>query len=266
VLAAIPLADCLSLPGITDGKLFRPNVRQSLGLTNKINKGMKQTLNSESPEYFFFYHNGVTALCEKLAFDPATRKLTLHGLGVVNGCQSLTTIRACSERVKAHPGARVLVRFYEIPERDLADKISIYTNSQSAVKPRDLRSNDKRVLALKRSYENSFPNGYLITKRGEERPADKDEAQAVDIAQLAKYLMAWHCQRPNISHNENQLFDKHFELLFRANYLPADIAALNFWGRAINERWNGGVPCRRTQNTLTATTRQNTSPRSSRAC
>jgi hypothetical protein len=52
--------------------------------------------------------------------------------------------------------------------------------------------------------------------------------------------MAWHCQRPNISHNENQLFDKHFELLFKANYLPADISALNFWARAINERWNGG--------------------------
>jgi hypothetical protein len=93
---------------------------------------------------------------------------------------------------------------------------------------------------LKRSYENSFPNGYLITKRGEERPADKDETQTIDIAQFAKYLMAWHCQRPNISHNENQLFDKHFELLFRDNYLPADMAGLNFWALAINDRWNKG--------------------------
>ncbi|HEU4476257.1 MAG TPA: hypothetical protein VFR71_06135 [Methyloceanibacter sp.] len=30
VVAAIRLADCLRFPGITDGKLFRPNVRQSL--------------------------------------------------------------------------------------------------------------------------------------------------------------------------------------------------------------------------------------------
>jgi AIPR protein len=142
------------------------------------------------------------------------------------------------ERVKAHQEARVLVRFYEIPQRDLADKISIYTNSQSAVKPRDLRSNDKRILALKKAYENSFPAGYFITKRGEERPADRDEAQTIDVAQLAKYLMAWHCQRPNISHNDNQLFDKHYEVLFKSNYLPADIAGLNFWARAINERWN----------------------------
>ena len=240
VLATIPLTECLNFPGIIDGKLFRPNVRQSLGLTNKINKGMRQTLNRESPEYFFFYHNGITALCERLSFDPIARKLRLHGLGVVNGCQSLTTILSCSERVKEHPEAQVLVRFYEIPQRDLADKISIYTNSQSAVKPRDLRSNDPRILALKRSYEISFPTGYFITKRGEPRPADRDAAQTIDIAQLAKYLMAWHCQRPNISHNDNQLFDKHFEVLFRTKYLPVDIAGLHFWGRSINERWNAG--------------------------
>jgi hypothetical protein len=237
VLATLPLKACLSFPGIIDGKLFRPNVRQSLGLTNKINKGMKQTLNGDSPENFFFYHNGITALCEQLSFEERTRKLTLRGLGVVNGCQSLTTILACSERVKAHPEARVLVRFYEIPQRDLADKISINTNSQSAVKPRDLRSNDKRILALKKAYENAYPIGCFITKRGEERPADRDQTQTIDVSQLAKYLMAWHCQRPNISHNENQLFDKHFDVLFRSSYLPADIAGLNSWGRAINERW-----------------------------
>jgi AIPR protein/SPOR domain len=188
VLATLPLKVCLSFPGIIDGKLFRPNVRQSLGLTNKVNKGMKQTLSGDSPEHFFFYHNGITALCEQLSFDETTWKLTLRGLGVVNGCQSPTTILACSERVKAHPEARVLVRFYEIPQRDLADKISIYTNSQSAVKPRDLRSNDKRILALKKGYENSFPTGYFITKRGEERPADRDETQTIDVSQLAKLL------------------------------------------------------------------------------
>src|SRR4026209_1081787 len=57
--------------------------------SNKINKGMKQTLNADNPEHFFFYHNGITALCEQLSFENTTRKLTLRGIGVVNGCQSL---------------------------------------------------------------------------------------------------------------------------------------------------------------------------------
>jgi len=106
VLAAVRIADCLKFPGIADGKLFRPNVRQSLGLTNKINKGMRQTLNSDNPQYFFFYHNGITALCETLSLDPTSHQLKLDGLGVVNGCQSLTTILSSSERVKGLPDAR----------------------------------------------------------------------------------------------------------------------------------------------------------------
>lgn len=240
VVAAIRLIDCLKFPGISDGKLFRPNVRQSLGLTNKVNRGMKQTLIGDNPQYFFFYHNGLTALCEKLTLDAGTHQLILDGLGVVNGCQSLTTILSCSERVKTIPDARVLVRFYEIPQRDLADKISIYTNSQSAVKPRDLRSNDKRVLALKKAYEAAFPLGYMVTKRGEERPADKNANLTIDIALLAKCLMTWHCQRPNIAYNENKLFDKYFDQLFKVDYLPADIDGLNFWAQKIEDLWNKG--------------------------
>ena len=45
----------------------------------------------------------------------------------------------------------------EIPQRDRADNISIFTNSQSAVKARDLRSNDKRVLAIKKAFDPRGP-------------------------------------------------------------------------------------------------------------
>jgi hypothetical protein len=237
VLAAIRLCDCLELPGIRDQKLFRPNVRQSLGLTNKINKGLKQTINGDSPQYFFVYHNGITALCSKMELDRTRHTLSLKGLGVVNGCQSLNTILACSEKAKVAKDTYVLFRFYEIPQKDMADKISVYTNSQSGVKPRDLRSNDKRVTALKRAYENTYRDGYLKTKRGEERPADKDESKTIDISLLAKCLMTWQCQRPIIAYNENKLFDKYFELLFRGDYAPADILALNQWMQAIERRW-----------------------------
>ena len=135
VLAAVPLSECLKLPGIKNGMLFRRNVRQTLGLTNRVNRGLRQTIIGESPQRFFLYHNGITALCEKLELDPTTGNMKLEGLSVVNGCQSLTTILACSEKVKKASDAYVLFRFYEIPQSDMADRISIYINSQSAVKP-----------------------------------------------------------------------------------------------------------------------------------
>lgn len=40
-IAAISLKDCVKIPGIKDGTLFQKNVRQSLGLSNAVNKGIK---------------------------------------------------------------------------------------------------------------------------------------------------------------------------------------------------------------------------------
>jgi hypothetical protein len=42
LLAAVPLEDCLKFPGIREGTLFRRNVRQSLGITNKVNRGLSR--------------------------------------------------------------------------------------------------------------------------------------------------------------------------------------------------------------------------------
>jgi hypothetical protein len=240
VLAAIKLSDVLKMPGVKDQTLFRKNVRQSLGLTNKVNKGMKQTLQSDNSHYFFLYHNGLTAICDALQLDPSTHTLKLQGLSVVNGCQSINTVFACSEKVKQSNASYILFRFYEIPQADIADKISIFTNSQSAVKPRDLRSNDKRITALKTAYENMYREGFLKTKRGQERPADRKDSMTIDIGLLAKCLMSWHCQRPNIAYNENKLFEKYFDQLFRADYSPTDIHALNQWMQHIERRWAEG--------------------------
>ena len=151
VVAALSLKECIRLPGINDGTLFQKNVRQSLGLNNRVNKGIKATIYGGDSGDFFFRHNGITALCKTTEIEDGT--LTVRGINVVNGCQSLNTILSCSERVKGLNHAYVMFRFYEIPERERAGRISICTNSQSAVKPRDLRSNDRRVLAIKRSYE-----------------------------------------------------------------------------------------------------------------
>ena len=242
VVAAIPLKDCIRFPGIKDGTLFQKNVRQSLGLSNRVNKGIKSSIYGDKSNDFFFYHNGVTAICNDMSISDGL--LTLKGLSVVNGCQSLNTILSCSERVKDLDDAFVMFRFYEIPERDRADQISTNTNSQSAVKPRDLRSNDRRVLALKRSYEQKYPQGYFITKRGEEAPANKSSDLVVDLLDLGKYMIAWHSQRPNISYSENKIFDKHFEQLFARNreYAPENVHALSHWMLEVRKRWTKENP------------------------
>ncbi len=238
VMAAVPLPECLKFPGIKDGTLFRKNVRQSLGISNKVNKGIKSTLYGDRAGDFFFFHNGITAICDSLSFDEETRTLKLNGLSVVNGCQSLTTLVHCSEKVKQQGDSCMMFRFYEIPQRERGDRISINTNSQSTVKPRDLRANDKRVLALKKAYDARYPQGTFLIKRGEAAPASADPNYVVEMSSMAKALMAWHCQRPTISYNENKLFDKYFEQLFKLDYAPENAFHLMRWLRLCETGWN----------------------------
>lgn len=240
IIVALPLKDCIKIPGIKDGSLFRKNVRQSLGASNKVNKGIAQTI-KKNPGDFFFLHNGITAICSKMTIKENI--LSVKELNVVNGCQSLSTIFTCSESAKKADDAYVMFRFYEISNADRADNISTSTNSQSAVKPRDLRSNDKSVLALKKSYEQHYADGYFVTKRGEKVDTVKyNTSHIVNLTDLGKQLIAWHSQRPTISYSETKIFDKYFDQLFHREYSPENVQALNVMFNKLYEKWNKDNP------------------------
>lgn len=240
VVAALPLKDCVKIPGIKDGSLFRKNVRQSLGSSNKVNKGIARTIKNNAGG-FFFLHNGITAICSQMSVH--NRILSVKELNVVNGCQSLSTIFSCSELAKKADNAYILFRFYEISDAERADSISTSTNSQSAVKARDLRSNDKAVLAMKKAYEQFYPDGYFVTKRGEKVDSVKyNTAHVVNLTDLGKQLIAWHSQRPNLSYGETKIFDKYFDQLFRREYAPENIQALNVLFSTLYAKWDKDNP------------------------
>lgn len=136
-----------------------------------------------------------------------------------------------------------MFRFYEISDPERADKISTSTNSQSAVKARDLRSNDKSVLAMKKAYEQFYSDGYFITKRGERPDTVKyNTNHIVNLTDLGKQLIAWHSQRPTISYSETKIFDKYFDQLFHKDYAPQKVQALHDLYSAIESKWNKDNP------------------------
>lgn len=242
ILSIVSLSQCIKLPGIADGKLFRRNVRQSLGL-NKVNKAMRNSIISpEKRPYFFFFHNGITALCSKATLSEDKKSLTLKNIAVVNGCQSLSTIYSTSGKITSvnttSKDGSVLFRFYEIPQLDLGEQISINTNSQSAVKPKDLRSNDKYMKAIKKRYEHAINDGYFITKRGELRPADRDANKTIDSSDYGKMVLSWMCQRPNLASNEKKLFDELYKTVFHPELDPESMLTLKLWLNEIDKNWD----------------------------
>ena len=100
------------------------------------------------------------------------------------------------------------------------------------------------MLSLEKAFEQRYPVGCLITKRGETPPADKDKRFVLDLSELGKFLISWHSQRPNIAYSETKIFDKYFEQLFKRpeEYRPEDAQALNEWMERVLRNWQKENP------------------------
>jgi len=91
---------------------------------------------------------------------------------------------------------------------------------------------------LKKAYEQRYPDGYFVTKRGEEpNTAKYNTAHIVYLTDLGKELIAWHSQRPTMSYSENRVFDVYFDQLFHREYRPEDVQALAELHKAILPYW-----------------------------
>ena len=96
---------------------------------------------------------------------------------------------------------------------------------------------------MKRAYEQYFPDGYFVTKRGERVDTVKyNTAHVVNLTDLGKQLIAWHSQRPTISYSETKIFDKYFDQLFHRDYAPENVQALNVMFAAVYEKWGKENP------------------------
>ncbi len=162
-------------------RLFARNVRGFLGDTN-INIAMQHTLDAE-PEYFWYFNNGVTIVCddaEKIQ-KKGREILQVQNPQVINGQQ---TTRVLAE-VANNPNASLLVRVIQIPRGDdnsarrfdlLVSRIVQATNWQNAIRASDLMSNDRQQVAIEREFRKA---GYQYLRKrqtkGEARRAAKSQ-------------------------------------------------------------------------------------------
>ncbi len=140
--------------------LFRKNVRNFLGDTNETNSRMLDTLRREANN-FWYYNNGVTILCDSATLSVENKYIHLLNPQVINGCQTISTIREFKEDSEAD----LLVRVIASTDHEFIDAITLYQNSSNPVKKRDLKSNDPVQVRL---HHELFKRGwYYEIKRGE---------------------------------------------------------------------------------------------------
>jgi hypothetical protein len=103
-------------------RLFSKNIRFFLGNASEVNIGVQKTL-AESPEYFWYLNNGITALASNItrrAIGGASRESGLfdcEGLTIVNGAQTVGSLsNAADKALDALKLARVPIRIIQLKD------------------------------------------------------------------------------------------------------------------------------------------------------
>ncbi|MBE9055264.1 AIPR family protein [Sphaerospermopsis sp. LEGE 08334] len=131
-------------------RLLERNIRRYLGLQgNRVNEGIRDTLNSDERNNFYFY-NGITLICDKFSYNAlqnSDHQVQVENLQIINGGQTCMTIFKTlqdSDLLQQNNQAYLLLRLYQLPSDndDLVQKITYATNSQNPVDLKDLRAND----------------------------------------------------------------------------------------------------------------------------
>ena len=189
------------LEGISDGSLFRANVRYTLGNT-AVNRSIRQTIfEKNSHDHFVLFHNGIIRLCEEV--DQSTQgELTIKNYSVVNGAQSLTSFFA--NKSKLSENLRVLVRVIKVKNEELAKQITHNSNNQNAIRPRDLRSNHTIMVRLQKEMSSLPGNYFFEIKRGEIAPVG---ATVITNDEIGRTLLAFDLREPWSAHQIYKVFD-----------------------------------------------------------
>lgn len=200
-------SELVRLKGISDGTLFSQNVRLSLGST-PVNRAIALSIQDKTEHrYFPLFHNGIILLCGEAKLERG--RLEIKDYVVVNGAQSLSTFFKNEGSISKD--LRILVKVIALRDAGLAQKITLNSNNQNAIKPRDLRSNHDIMLRLKEEFNESGEAYYFEIKRGEESPQGKTIIPN-DIA--GRMLLAFDLYEPNSCHQLYRVFDEKYADIF----------------------------------------------------
>lgn len=162
-------------------RIFQQNVRYFLGLRSKaINQRILETAIGEEGANFWYFNNGVTMVCTKITETTAGNVVKLEDPQIINGAQTTYALHEAYKTGKLKDENEVLVKAIETTDRDFMESVTLYTNSQNAIRLRDLCSNDKTQRAVQKILLDSY--GYFYErKRGEfdtlyPTPAAKESA------------------------------------------------------------------------------------------
>lgn len=223
-IGRMPVTEVAALMRSHGDRLLERNIRRYLGLHgNRVNEGIRATLQSPNPSNFYFFNNGLTLVCNDFSYNAlqsSDYQVRVENLQIVNGGQTCMTILKTAEALAAKGQslpveASVLVRLYKLPKdnEDIVLQITHATNSQNPVDLKDLRSNDGIQQQLEASIQ---PLGFNYRRKRVDGATKPNEITAGAAAEAI--LAVWRAA----PHQAKFLTREHFGKLY-STIFPADI-------------------------------------------
>ncbi|MCX5782935.1 MAG: AIPR family protein [Elusimicrobia bacterium] len=150
-------------------RMFQQNVRYSLGLrvSKSINTQILATAqNPEKSVNFWYFNNGITVVCTKIDETQSGKLITLHSPQIINGAQTTYALYEALQKNSLQENVEVIVKAIETKDKEFIDNVTLYTNSQNAIRLRDLCSNDMVQDKIQKILFDSYKFFYE-RKRGE---------------------------------------------------------------------------------------------------
>ncbi|MDE0472639.1 MAG: AIPR family protein [Ekhidna sp.] len=118
--------------------LFEENIREYLGGTSGINKGIITTLKDpKERNNFFYYNNGITIICNKAKAN--SKSIEIYNPQIVNGCQTVSSIAEVlkneEDYKESYSDVYVMVKILVLENKNtnFYRDIVKYTNSQNSI-------------------------------------------------------------------------------------------------------------------------------------
>lgn len=185
--------------------VFESNIRQWMQFKTTVNKGLRDTLQS-NPEKFFYYNNGITIVVSDFE-EVGENLIELHAPQIVNGAQTSNSILDHSKRTKNMNGS-MTVTIIKADDEQEQNNITKYRNSQNSVRGKDLVS----LMDFHKSVKSQLKNcGYFY----------EIQAGSFDTKNKSKQ-----CEYEGDSTYNNYLPDNHKKVIVAKDAIQALVAGI----------------------------------------
>jgi hypothetical protein len=178
--------------------LFTRNIRDFKGSTD-VNDSLMRTLKNR-PEHFWYFNNGITILCSKIAKKPLggpsreSGVFECEGVNIVNGAQTVGIIgnlgRTLDEKTISPCVFVRIISLEDCPE-GFDKEVTRATNTQNRIERRDFAALDPNQQRL--ASEFLLDGKFYVYKSGDEEPEQQRGCSIVDAT------IALACADPDVA-------------------------------------------------------------------